>query len=95
MTISTVKHRTKSKSNGGGLRLYKSYNFRDKDPMIDKVRTVVQDSELSYAKISDKSSVSTGTLYNWFSGTTRRPQFCSMNAVLRCIGHEFVIVRRK
>jgi hypothetical protein len=75
----------------GPLRLYKSYVFRDKDPIIDQVRTVVQKSQKTYTKISEDSGVSAGTLGNWFGGTTKRPQFASMNAVLRSCGHEFVI----
>jgi hypothetical protein len=78
----------------GALRLYKSYVFRDKDPIIDQVRTVVQDTKQTYKQISADSGVAAGTLGNWFGGTTKRPQFASMNAVLRACGHEFVIRER-
>lgn len=77
------------------LKPYKSYIFRNKDPVIDKVRTVLQDSGESYTSVSEMSSVSTTTLYNWFNGPTKRPQFASLNAVLRCLGKEFVIADRK
>lgn len=70
----------------GVLKLYKSYNFVDKDPVIDAIRTAVSDSGLSYTKISDKSSVSAGTLGNWLNGKTRRPQFCTVWAVARACG---------
>ena len=78
-----------AKSNGH-LKPYKSYRFIDKDPVIDQVRTIVQDSELSYVEIHEKSGVSTSTLYNWFHGHTKRPQFCTVNAVGRACGHELV-----
>lgn len=72
------------------LKPYKSYMFKDKDPIIDKTRTVVQDSGMSYAEISEGSGVSTATLYNWFNGATKRPQFCTVNAVGRACGNELV-----
>lgn len=75
----------------GALRLYKSYVFRDKDPIIDVVRTVVQDSGKTYTAISEQSGVSAGTIGNWFGGDTKRPQFASMNAVLRTCGKKFVV----
>lgn len=66
--------------------LYRTYNFVDKDPIIDKVRTAVEDSGKSYSKIHESSGVSTTTLYNWLHGDTRRPQFCTVAAVLNDVG---------
>ncbi len=80
------------KSTGRTIQVYKSYNFRDKDPIIDKMRTVVQDSGRSYLEIHELSGVSTGTLWNWFNGKTRRPQFAALNAVARALGHELGFV---
>jgi transcriptional regulator with XRE-family HTH domain len=77
------------------LNLYKTYSFKDKDPIIDKMRTKVQDSGLSYAEIGHVSGVSPGTLSNWFNGATRRPQFASLTAVARAIDHDIVLVKRK
>ena len=70
--------------------LYKSYVFKTKDPVIDKTRTIVQDAGLSYTEISNKSGVSPATMYNWFHGATKRPQFCTVNAVARACGQELV-----
>lgn len=70
---------------------YKSYNFVDKDPIIDEIRTVYQSSGANYKWISANSGVSTGTLVNWFSGTTRRPQAATINAVLRSLGYKLGI----
>jgi hypothetical protein len=72
---------------------YKSYNFVDKDPIIDEIRTVVQASGTTYKQISEESGVATGTLVHWFSGTTRRPQAATINAVLRSLGYKLGIVR--
>jgi transcriptional regulator with XRE-family HTH domain len=68
-----------------GLRLYKSYSFREKDPCIDVLRTLVRDSGKTYAGVEDASGVTAQTLRNWFHGTTRRPQFATVAAVARAL----------
>jgi hypothetical protein len=77
------------------LRPYKTYLFRDKDPVVDIMRTIVQDSGDSYQTIRDNSGVSTGTLRNWFYGATRRPQFATVQAVARALGQSFEPTKRK
>jgi hypothetical protein len=71
---------------------YKSYNFVDKDPMIDEIRTIVHNSGASYRWINEESSVAVGTLTKWFDGSTRRPQAATMNAVLRSLGYKLGVV---
>jgi transcriptional regulator with XRE-family HTH domain len=71
---------------------YKSYNFTDKDPIIDEVRTLYEEAGVNYKWISDESGVSQGTLTNWFSGTTKRPQAATINAVLRALGYKLGVV---
>ena len=66
----------------GFISPYRNYMFVDKDPIIDFARTAVQKSKKSYAGIHERTNVSTTTLYNWFGGKTRRPQFASVAAVL-------------
>jgi hypothetical protein len=77
---------TKSKSNRGALRTYKSYLFIDKDPVIDAIRTAISDSGLSYVQLRAKSSVSTSTISNWLHGKTKRPLWCTVWAVARACG---------
>jgi hypothetical protein len=74
------------------LKTYKSYVFRDKDPVIDFMRTAVKDSGLSYVEIHANSGVAASTLHSWFEGTTKRPQFATVNAVARSLGKEFMLV---
>jgi hypothetical protein len=69
-----------------GSFTYKSYNFIGKDPIIDEIRTVVQQHGASYKDIHEQSGVSTATLSNWFSGPTMKPQSATINAVLRSMG---------
>ena len=85
------------------VQTYVTYRFRDKDPMIDQLRTACQEAypggdrhrKIDYADISEKSGVSVSTLYNWFEGETRRPQFASMCAVARACDYDLVLVRKK
>lgn len=77
----------------GYLKPYRTYVFRDKDPIIDKTRTLVEDVGISYQAISDQSGVSTTTISNWFGGKTRRPQFATVNAVAMALGRELVFAK--
>ena len=71
---------------------YKSYNFTDKDPMIDEIRTVWEQSGATYKWVHENSNVATGTLAGWFDGKTRKPQAATMNAVLRALGYKLGVV---
>jgi transcriptional regulator with XRE-family HTH domain len=73
---------------------YKSYHFKDKDPIIDALRTLVEDSGLSWEQISELSGVSATTLYNWFQGATISPRFCTLEAVARSLGASLQFGRR-
>jgi DNA-binding phage protein len=67
------------------LHVYKSYNFIDKDPIIDYARTKVY-ANGGPSAIATESGVTGTTLYNWFNGKTRRPQFATVAAVLLACG---------
>jgi hypothetical protein len=71
---------------------YKSYNFVDKDPMIDEIRTIVEKSGASYKWVNGESGVATATISKWFDGSTKRPQAATMNAVLRALGYKLGVV---
>ena len=70
----------------GFISPYRTYMFREKDPIIDFCRTKVEDSGETYRSISESSGVSTTTMYNWFHGKTRRPQFSTVAAILTSQG---------
>ena len=84
----------KSGAKSGVLKLYSSYNFVDKDPIIDKVRTLVNREGKSYREISEASGVTTSTMYNWFDGKTRRPQYATVMAVVHALGYRSVLTKR-
>lgn len=75
------------------IQLYKSYSFKDKDPVIDELRTLVKDSGASYKDIHEESGVSATTLSNWFQGETRRPQYATIMAVARSLGYDYKLVK--
>lgn len=71
--------------------IYKSYNFIDKDPIIDYLRTPVQESGMTYKAIADASGVSRQTIYNMLDGKTLKPQAATINAILRTVGHKLAV----
>lgn len=75
------------------LQIYKTYSFRTKDPIIDEIREIVKRDKWTYTEISEKTRVSTQTLYNWFDGTTRRPQHATIKAVVRGLGYDYRLVK--
>ena len=77
-------------------KLYRTYLFKDKDPVIDIARTCVQifavTNNISFSKavkvLEKASGVSAATMHNWFSGPTVSPRFCCVAAVVRATGDE-------
>jgi transcriptional regulator with XRE-family HTH domain len=75
--------------------VYKTYNFKDKDPVIDELRTMVKAQKISHRIIHEASGVSVSTLNNWFHGATRRPQSATVEAVGRALGFKRVWTKVK
>ena len=71
------------------INIYKTYNFVNKDPVIDKLRTRMQDTGTTYKQIHEKSNVSKACLAGWFQGKTRRPQHATIVAVARAMGGRY------
>ena len=70
------------------VQIYRTYNWIDKDPIIDAVRTVVKSGEkLKNNMVHQISGVSTTTLDNWFDGATRKPQNSTITAVTSSLGY--------
>lgn len=74
----------------GFLRLYRTYNYIDKNPVIDKIRTLVDDEGLikKLNIVHEISGVATTTLNNWFNGETKNPQHHTIAAVITSLGYE-------
>lgn len=76
------------------MKIYQTYLFRNKDPIIDRVHTLVQDSGVSLAYIENKSGVRAKTIYNWFNGAVRRPQHATIAAVASALGYDMTFSKR-
>lgn len=79
------------------IKLYRTYRFMDKDPVIDELRTMIQDEGLmkKLQIVSRLSGVSVAALVNWFNGDTKRPQNASAMAVGTALGYERKFVRSR
>jgi DNA-binding phage protein len=82
----------KAANDRGALRTYSSYSFVEKDPIIDKVRTIVARTKTSYATIESESGVTRSTVHAWFHGKTMRPQFATVAAVISALGYDVQLV---
>ena len=74
----------------GALNLAKSYNFVEKRPVIDEMRTLIDHAE--YRTVAYETSVSPATLRNWFSGKTISPRTMTVNKVLARYGKRLGVV---
>lgn len=77
--------------NGGSSRVYKSYLFKTKDPVIDQLRTLVQKQHgsLKHAalkKVELAGGPTVSCMAAWFFGATLRPNNCSTEAAGRAMG---------
>jgi hypothetical protein len=85
------------------IGIYPTYKFVDQDPIVSKVKTVLQDEAaargINLSKMVStcctESRVSRTTVSNWLDRTTKRPQAASMNAILRAVDHELAVVKRR
>ena len=84
----------KPKGNGGSLKLYTSYNFVDKDPVIDRTHRLVKREGMSYKEIHERSGVTVSTLRGWFEGKTKRPQWCTVMAVVHALGYRATFTKK-
>jgi|SRR6187401_1626707 len=79
----------------GVMHLYRSYVFKDKDPAIDKIRTIVQDEGVSEAQLHILSNVSVTTFASWFRGNTKRPQHATLAAAASALGYDWELQKKK
>jgi hypothetical protein len=81
----------------GILRVYRTYNYIDKNPVIYKVKTLLQDEGLmkDLKIVHEISGVGSATLDNWFNGDTKNPQHATIAAVITSLGYEETFVKKK
>lgn len=75
-----------------GFIRYSAYNFVQKDPAIDELRTILQDQNGGkldgslFRKVRDNGGPTEACLRGWFMGKTRRPFSDSLEAAGRAMG---------
>lgn len=78
------------------IKVYGSYIFRTKDPVIDELRTMAQDANagvINYRvlrQIESNGGPSVSSMANWFFGGTMRPQSAATEAMGRALGKKRV-----
>jgi hypothetical protein len=71
---------------------YRTYNWKTKNPVIDKVRTILQDEDF-YTKnkrnmLHQLTGVAVSTYDGWFEGDTKDPKHTTVMATLSALGYE-------
>jgi transcriptional regulator with XRE-family HTH domain len=82
------------KSNGhGSLWLTRSFNFVDKDPAIDELRTAFQDERKLFreADLAVIAGCSPSTVKNMFGGKTARPQHLTLCKLAGALGKRYAL----
>jgi hypothetical protein len=77
------------------MKLYKSYMFRTKDPVIDELNTLISDKfgPINHKTLSDierNGGPSVSCMSAWFFGATQRPTNPTIEAAGRAIGFKRV-----
>ena len=73
------------------MKQYKTYRFKDQDPLIGEVMAELRDTKFS--EVSRSSGVSTTTLYNWRKKKSRRTYASTLNAVARTAGKKLELTK--
>lgn len=72
---------------------YKTYSFKDHDPILDKLDRVIElGGNPTRQTIADKSGLTVGTLHRWHHRAVKKPQFASVVAAIKAIGGNVVVV---
>jgi transcriptional regulator with XRE-family HTH domain len=67
---------------------YTHYNFIDKDPIIDRIATIVKGMGLSYKEVALMSGMHYSTIRALFIGKTRNPQFSTVARIVIGLGQD-------
>jgi hypothetical protein len=70
-------------------KILRTYRFIDKDPVIDELRTLVQDEGL-YGRlgvVAELANLAPSTLHNLFHGETRQPRNSTVMGIATSLGY--------
>jgi hypothetical protein len=83
----------------GFTQTYRCYNYVDKNPVVDKMRTVLKDEGFFDKKrrrvLHELSGVAVATFDGWFEGETRNPRHETIMATMAAVGYEEQFVKVK
>jgi transcriptional regulator with XRE-family HTH domain len=79
----------------GTLWLTRSYNFLDKDPEIDRFRTIYQKEHIKESDLAVLAGLSASTVKSMFGGKTCRPQHATFAKMAGAMGYEYGLQREK
>src|ERR1700749_1422452 len=83
----------RSGHNSGSLWLTRSYNFIDKDPEIDRFRTIWQKEHIKETELAVLAGLASSTIGNMFGGKTRKPQHATFAKMAGALGYKYDLVR--
>lgn len=92
---------TKKNGHANGVRVYKSYRFKDKEPVIDMTRTLFEDvfnrrvDNKMLGEIERNGGPTAACMRGWFFGSTKRPKNETVEASGRALGYQRVWVKKK
>ncbi|WFU39075.1 helix-turn-helix domain-containing protein [Bradyrhizobium sp. CB82] len=78
--------------NSRTLWLTRSYNFIDKDPEIDRFRSLYQKDRVKERDLAILAGLSASTVTNMFGGKTRRPQHATFAKMAGALGYKYDLV---
>lgn len=78
--------------NSGVMWLTRSYNFVDKDPEIDRFRTLYQRFQIKESDLAVVAGLAASTVGNMFGGKTRRPQHATFAKLAGAMGYRYDLV---
>jgi len=71
------------------IKLYRTYEHY-RDPVIDEVTEAIEKENLLKKPgiVAEIATLSPGTVAKWLDGTTRRPQYATVMAVMGALGYQ-------
>jgi len=85
----------------GGAPTYGAYLFKEKEPVIDMTRTLLEDvygrriDNKMLAEIQKQGGPTASCMRGWFFGDTMRPNNVTVEACGRSLGYERIWRKRK
>lgn len=77
----------------GSAWLVRSYNFVDKDPEVDRFRTLWQKERIKEADLAVLAGLAPATVHNMFGGETRQPRHSTFAKMAGALGYKYELHR--